>query len=70
MWNLYQQRLQQYLLDSPTENDVERVWQSIKRCVGNAAQEALGKKDKFRSRKGLRIWNDDIEHGVLSLIHI
>jgi hypothetical protein len=29
-----------------------------------AAQEALGKEKKFRSKEGLRIWNEEIENAT------
>jgi hypothetical protein len=57
---LYQWRLQRYPLNKPTKNEVDE-WQNIKECTEKAAQETIGKKNKFRRRKGLRIWNEEIE---------
>jgi uncharacterized protein (UPF0210 family) len=61
---LYQWRLRQYFLNTPTKNEVDEVWQNIKECIEKAAQATIGKKNKFRSRKGLRIWNEEIEKTI------
>jgi hypothetical protein len=57
---LYQWKLRQYLLNTPTKNELDEEWQNIKECIEKAAQETIGKKKKFRSREGLRIWNEEI----------
>lgn len=62
--NLYQQRLQQYLLSNLNGQNIEEEWQIIKNCIEKAAQEAIGRKNKFRSKKGLRIWNPEIENAI------
>lgn len=62
--NLYQQRLNQYILNTPTDSILEAEWQNIKNCIEKAANEVLGKKKKLRSRKGLRIWNRNIEEAI------
>ena len=62
--NLYEQRLHQHPLDSPTEHNIQKEWQHTKRCIGNAAQEALNKNNKLRNRKGLRMWHDNTERVV------
>jgi cell division septum initiation protein DivIVA len=36
----------------------------LKNAFKKAAQETTGKKRKFRSRKGLRIWNEEIEKAI------
>lgn len=61
---MYQQRLQQYLLTTVTELNLEDDWQNIKNCIEKAAREAIGKKNKIRSKKGLKIWNTEIENAI------
>ena len=60
---MFQHRLQQYLLNTPTQED-EKEWQNIKYGVEKQHNKLLGKKRKVRSKKGLRIWNEEIEYSV------
>ncbi len=41
---LYQQRLQYYLLETPTVECIEIEWDNVKFCMEKAASEAIGKK--------------------------
>lgn len=33
----------------------------LKVCIEKTATDALGREGKFRSRQGLRLWNDEVE---------
>lgn len=61
---LYQSRLQTYLLEMPTNIEINEEWGNISRMIHKAAEETLGKKKKFRKRTGLKIWNDEISVAV------
>lgn len=55
--------MQQYLLDSPKNIYTEEVAE-YKTFTGNTAQEPVTRKNKLRSRRGLRIWKENVEHAV------
>lgn len=61
---LYQKRLQNYLTNAETKDNVNEEWESLKLCIEKSANEVLGRKRKFRKRKGLRIWNEEIEKAI------
>ena len=46
------------------KEDINEEWESTKMCIQRSAIEALGRKRKFRKRKGLRIWNEEIENMI------
>ena len=62
--DLYQRRLEKYLLETTTEEVLEDEVQKVKNCIYKAADEVLGKKKKIRSKKSLRIWNEEIEKAI------
>jgi endonuclease/exonuclease/phosphatase family metal-dependent hydrolase len=63
LW-FYQQRLQQYLSEVPTSNNVDEEWNIIKSSIVKAASEALGRKRKSRNHRGLKVWNDEIAKAI------
>ena len=60
--DLYQRRLEKYLLETTTEEVLEDEWQKVQNYIYKAVDEVLGK--KIRSKKGLRIWNEEIEKAI------
>lgn len=61
---LYQKRLEKHLVNMPTSNDLETEWNNIRECIRKAAYESVGMTNKIRRRKGLRMWNKEIEEPV------
>lgn len=61
---LYQNRLNILLQQTETKDNIEMEWGNIKQCIKEAAAEALGRKKKIRSKKGLRIWNEEIANAI------
>lgn len=59
--NLYQNRINTYLQDHTTSDNIEEEWQNIKKIITKAASESLGHRKKYRKRKGLKIWTEEIE---------
>lgn len=58
--NLYQKRLERYLNETPTKDNINEEWNNIKKCIEKSANEAIGTKRRYRKRKGLRIWNEEL----------
>lgn len=63
VWGLYQKRLAKNLNKCP-EASIDKEWESIKTAIKKAANEATGTKKKYRKRKGLRIWNEEIKNVI------
>ena len=61
---LYESRLTKYIVEIPTEEDVNKEWEKIIYTIKKAANEVIGKKRKIRNRKGLRIWNSEIKEAI------
>lgn len=61
---LYQQRLGAYLANINTENDINREWENIRACIEKSAHEVIGRRKKFRKRKGLKIWTEELEQAI------
>ena len=61
---LYQDRLNRHLNSIPSGNSIEEEWRNMKRIIVQAANEAIGVKKRFRKRKGLKIWTEEIEEAV------
>lgn len=61
---LYQNRLQKHLERNVMNENLNEEWEDMKTCILNAACEAIGKKKKIRNKRGLKIWNDEIEEAV------
>lgn len=52
---LYQQKLTQYVEQMATVDNIEGEWFSIRKCIKQAAGEALGKRRKVFRRNGFGI---------------
>lgn len=48
----------------PTTGDVEEEWNNIATAIKDGASEAVGKKIKRHKKKGLKIWNREIEEAI------
>ena len=48
----------------PISEYIGKEWENIKNIVNQAAKEVLGTRKKFRRRKGLKIWSDEIEEMI------
>jgi len=59
---LYQRRLEQNLMHSPCSLNTDVEWQTLKKTLQQAANEALGKRKKRRHKRRLILWNEDIEN--------
>ena len=64
MRNLYQNRINKHLQNLIAKEEIEKEWQNIQQIIKESADEAVGRKKKFQKRKGLKIWNYDIEKSV------
>ena len=61
---LYQQRLAKNLREYPRASTIEKEWENMKIATEKAANEATGTKKKYRRKKGLRIWNEEIKYAI------
>lgn len=57
---LYQNRLNLYLSETPINNNINQEWTKIKEIIIRAATEALGTRKKNYKRRGLKVWNEDM----------
>jgi len=62
--SLYQQRLAKTLSEYPMASTIDKEWENIKISIKKAANEAIGTKTKYRRKKGLRIWNEEIRNVI------
>ena len=62
--NLYQSRINTYLQMYTTSENIEKEWQNIQEIMKKAANEAIGTRKKFRKRKGLSIWTEEIDECI------
>ena len=61
---LYQSHLNQQLQQVETDKTVEIEWRYTVCCIEEAAKETIGKKKKVQSRRGCRLWNDEVAEAV------
>ena len=61
---LYQQRLTENLSEHPRALTIDEEWEQIKIAIKKTANEAIGTKRKYRRKKGLRIWNEEIKNAI------
>jgi len=61
---LYQQRLAKNLSEYLRASKIDKEWENIKIIIKKAANEAIGTKKKYRRKKGLRIWNEEIKNAI------
>jgi len=61
---LYQQRLAKNLSEYPRASTIDKEWENIQIAIKKAANEAIGTKKKYRRKKGLRIWNEEIKNVI------
>ena len=59
---LYQRRLEQNLMYSPCNLNINVEWQTLKNTLLQAANEALGKRKKRRHKRHLILWNEEIKN--------
>jgi hypothetical protein len=64
IWRLYQQRPAKNLSEYPRVSTIDKEWENIKTAIKKAANEAIGTKKKYRRKKGLRIWNEEIKNAI------
>ena len=53
-----------YLSEYPRVSTIDKEWENIKISIKKAANEAIGTKKKYRRKKGLRIWNEEIKNAI------
>lgn len=51
--NLYQKRLEKYLTETITKDDIKEELKSIEMCIGKSANEVIGKK-KIQKKEGTK----------------
>lgn len=61
---LYQRRLTQNLLNVNTSNNIDEEWNNIKTAIIQIASECLGKRKKTKHKRGLRIWNEELQQSI------
>jgi hypothetical protein len=61
---LYHQRLAKNLSEYARASTIDKEWENIKIAIKKAANEAIGTKKKYRRKKGLRIWNEEIKNAI------
>ncbi len=61
---LYQERIKQYLKNTTMNHDVENEWKDLRTLIEKVAEEVLGKKKKNVKKKGLYIWNEDLNEAI------
>ena len=61
---LYIQRLNKLLETLPTDENIEEEWKKLEGAVSKVGNEVLGRKKIRKSRRGLRIWNQEIEDAI------
>jgi GTP cyclohydrolase II len=61
---LYKKRLARNLSECPKDSTIDKEQENIKSAIKKAANEALGTKKKYRRKKGLRIWNEEIKNAI------
>ena len=59
---LYQRRLEQNLKHSLCSLNINEEWRTLKNTLRQAANEALGKGNKWRHKRHLILWNEDIKN--------
>jgi hypothetical protein len=52
--HLYQTRMAQYINQTLIDDDIDKESVNIKETIEKTAREVLGKREKFRKKKGLR----------------
>jgi predicted DsbA family dithiol-disulfide isomerase len=62
--NHNQQRLAKNLSEYPRASTIDKEWENIKTAMKKAANEPIGIKKKYRRKKGLRIWNEEIKNAI------
>jgi hypothetical protein len=61
---MYQQRLAKNLSEYPRASAIDKGCENIKMAIKMAANEVIGAKKKYRRKKGLRIWNEEIKNAI------
>jgi hypothetical protein len=59
---LYQRRLEQNLIHSPCNLNINVEWQTLENTLQQASNEALGKSKKRRHKRRLILWNENIKN--------
>ena len=59
---LYQRTLEQNLMHSPCNLNIDVEWQTLKNTLQQAENEALGKRKKRIHKRPLILWNEDIKN--------
>jgi len=52
-------RLERSLMYSPCSLNINVEWQTLKNTLVNAANVALGEREKRRQKRRLNLWNED-----------
>ena len=60
----YIKRLAKNLSEYPMASTIDKEWENIKIAIEKAANEAIGTKKKYRRKKGLRIWIEEIKNAI------
>jgi len=61
---LYQQRLAKNLSVHPRALTIDKKWENIEFSVKKGSQRSNRNKEKYRRKKGLRIWNEEIKNSI------
>ena len=61
---MYQQRLNKNLSEYPRASTIDKESENKKIATKKAANEAIGTKKKYRRKKGLRIWYEEIKNAI------
>jgi hypothetical protein len=52
------------LSEYPRASTIDKEWENIKIAIQKAANKAIGTKKKYRQKKGLKIWNEEIKNAI------
>jgi len=61
---LYQHRLAKNLSEYPTASTIDEVWENVNMATKKSANEVNGTKTKYRGKKRLKTWNEDIKKAI------
>ena len=64
IWRLYQRRLAKNLSDHPRASTINKEWENIKTSIKKTTNKTIGTKKKYRRKKGLSIWNEEIKNTI------
>jgi hypothetical protein len=59
---LFERRVNKLIKEMKKANTTEEEWENIQKILRQAAKESLGMKQKWCRKKGLRKWDENLDH--------